>query len=351
MNRKKIIAVLLSLCLIFTVSPSFVYAQTDSTAENTATTQSTDTDIAEEAGVTPDSLIYPLEQMIESVQVALTFSDDGKAELLISFANERLAEARIMDEKNQQDLMRKVVQAYTRTINNANTCVQKLIEIEKAEAAEDTNTDETAVPTEKEAKINKIIDSIEVVQNDADEIVIKVTGTLPEEQAEQMQSVIKAQVQNTIAMKAYMVAKNAYVESAKEYAEAKNELEMAEKSGDEAAIQAAQEKVDAAKESKEEMKELKKEVKELKKEVREENKETLKDIIKHQHSKEWREDNKDKFNKEITDRPGFNKADKDNKDDNDDDDDDDDHRDYKSNKEDDRKSNKEDSSFNRMNKK
>jgi hypothetical protein len=327
MIHKKILVSILCVLLIIAVAPSYVFAETtsestvtgdvlastpdttvdpttvdptttdpatlDTTTTDPTATDSTETDptdeaaVEDEAGVTPDSWLYSIEQMIESVQVAVTFSDEGKAELLVEFANERLAEAEIMSEENQLDLMEQVLRAYSDTIKKANFQVQQIIE--NTEAAEGTETDgadnavneETvATPTEENTVISNLLASIELVQSDADKIVLKISGNLTEEQAEIMQNIIKAEVQNTIAMKAYVAAKVAYAEAVQEFAAAKAELGQARASGDEAAIAAALEKVAQAQAYKNDMQDLRKDVQKIKVETNKETKEALKEQAK-----------------------------------------------------------------------
>jgi len=267
-------------------------SESETTIDNetgTETGTETDEDLEEEAGITPDSWLYSIEQMIESVQLAVTFSAEGKAELLIEFADERLAEAQIMAEKEQQELVRKVIQAYTQTIKQANFQVQQVIEEQQGTTENNGNTaeeltevtEEVIAQTEEQTKrINSIIEKVEVVQSDAGKIVVKLSAYLPKEQAEQIQAVIKAEVQNTIAQKAYVAVKKNFVESAKLYAQAKNELALAKNSGDEAAIQAAMEKVRLAEQYKKDLKEVTKDVHDLQKEVKKDNKEIVKEARK-----------------------------------------------------------------------
>ncbi|XCH78704.1 MAG: DUF5667 domain-containing protein [Candidatus Dehalobacter alkaniphilus] len=354
MIHKKILVSILCVLLIIAVAPSCVFAETttgestvtgeilastpdtnvDPTALDPATTDSTPVDttttdpnvtdptetdptdeaaVEDEAGVTPDSWLYSLEQMIESVQVAVTFSDEGKAELLVEFANERLAEAEIMSEENQLDLMEQVLRAYSDTIKKANFQVQQIIEDTEgtetdgadnavdeetvATSTEETTTDETAtdetaaVDTEENTVISNLLASIELVQSDADKIVLKITGGLTEEQAEIMQNIIKAEVQNTIAMKAYVAAKVAYAEAVQEFAAAKAELGQARASGDEAAIAAALEKVTQAQAYKNDMQDLRKDVQKIKVETMKETKDILKEQA--QNMKDYKKANKD----------------------------------------------------------
>jgi len=336
MRLKKLFVPVLCFLVMFTFAPSLVFAETvtgeeavvsttetdittepttDTTTTDTTTTQTTttetttdttedtvaDTDeaVEEEAGVTPDNWLYSIEQMIESVQVSLTFSEEGKAELLIGFANERLAEAAVMSEEDKQDLVQQVLQVYSDTMKKANLQVQQIIDdteatTEDQENAEETTgetVDETAVVDEEAATtISSLIDSIETVQSNAEEIVIELTGGLTEEQADLMTSIITAEVQNTIALKAYVTAKQGFVESVQQFAQAKAELEQARISGDEAAILAAEAKVQEAEQYKNDMQDFRKDVHELKVDVMKENKEVLKE--QKEAVKEWKKDNK-----------------------------------------------------------
>ncbi|RJE47627.1 hemagglutinin [Dehalobacter sp. MCB1] len=327
MIHKKILVSILCVLLIIAVAPSCVFAETTTgestvtgeilastpnttvdptTVDPTATDPTDEAAVEDEAGVTPDSWLYSIEQMIENVQVAVTFSDEGKAELLVEFANERLAEAEIMSEENQLDLMEQVLRAYSDTIKKANFQVQQIIEdTEAAEgtetdgadnnavneeavatSTEETTTDETAtdetaaVDTEENTVISNLLASIELVQSDADKIVLKITGGLTEEQAEIMQNIIQAEVQNTIAIKAYVAAKEAYAEAVQEFTAAKAELGQARASGDEAAIAAALEKVGQAEQYKNDMQELRKDIQKIKVETNKETKEALKEQAK-----------------------------------------------------------------------
>ncbi|MDJ0306603.1 DUF5667 domain-containing protein [Dehalobacter sp.] len=294
---------------------------TTDTTTDTLTTDSTTMDLTgrasaeDEAGVTPDSWLYSIEQMIESVQVAVTFSNEGKAELLVEFANERLAEAEIMSEQNQLDLMKKALIAYSDTIKKANFQVQQMIEDTQAAEGRNTTatdatgddgtvttfTDETAVndtaekdtvaaDTEENTVISNLLASIELVQSDADKVVLKISGNLTEDQAEIMQNIIKAEVQNTIAIKAYVAAKKAYGDAVQQFAAAKAELGEARASGDEAAVAAALEKVEQAEQYKNDMQELRKDVQKIKVETNKETKEVLKEQT--QNIKEYKKANK-----------------------------------------------------------
>lgn len=57
-----------------------------------------------DAGVTPDSIVYPIDKAIESIQLTLTFTAEGKVILLTDISQERLEEAKVMAEENKDEL-------------------------------------------------------------------------------------------------------------------------------------------------------------------------------------------------------------------------------------------------------
>lgn len=75
LNYKKI----LSLFVIFLLSLNIVFAQSEP-----------------EAGITPDSFLWGLDIAIEKIALTMTFTDEEKALLKLTFANERLSEMKSM---------------------------------------------------------------------------------------------------------------------------------------------------------------------------------------------------------------------------------------------------------------
>lgn len=196
-------------------------APTASPTSNPSATPNPQTGAEQQAGITPDSPIYSLERLIESVQVALTFSTDSKAELLVSIANERLAEAEVMTEKNKQELVKKVMQAYTKTIDDAK---------EKIKEAVEDNKDVTAV-----------LQEVTIIEQTADKVVIKATGVIPQEYADELKTTITNQVKGTLAVQAYVIAKSGMADAKKKVELAKDDLKSAIASNDTAKVKAAQE--------------------------------------------------------------------------------------------------------------
>lgn len=247
---RKVIAVIVSLAFILTFGSAIVLAEETTATETTspgATPSSDQTDTQQEAGITPDDPLYFLDKMVESIQVALTFSSDGKAELLVSFANERLAEADIMTKENKQELFLKVMDTYLNTIKEANEKIE--------EAAQD------------EKDVTALLESISVTTDSAGQTVIKAVGVIPQESAESLKQAITDEVKKTIVVDAFSVAKTTFFDAKKQFGDAKEALKAAIASGDEAAIKAAEEELKQAEEYKDNMEAMKDQVEGYKEEV------------------------------------------------------------------------------------
>lgn len=65
-----------------------------------------------EPGVVPTSAFYQLDLLAEHIQVALTKNTEAKTNLHLKFAEERLAETKVMLERNKDELAQKGLDAY-----------------------------------------------------------------------------------------------------------------------------------------------------------------------------------------------------------------------------------------------
>jgi hypothetical protein len=216
------------------------------TATATATPAPT-TETGTTVTIAPDNILYSLKRLVESIQVALTFSPEGKAELLVTLADKRLAEAEMMSEQNKQELVEGVMKAYVETVEAAN---------EKLEQAAQDGKDVTAV-----------LEDIRIIELTADKLVIKATGVLPTESADALKALITDQVKETLAVQAFTIAKVDYKAAAAAVKVAEEELAAAEKTGGEALIKAATEKLQLALQTMEQAEKLKNEVEAYKEEI------------------------------------------------------------------------------------
>jgi len=72
-----------------------------------------------EAGVTPDSFLYSIDKLFEEINLKLASSTEDEAKLLIQYAQERLAETKVMIENNEEALITPTVTDYIDTLEAA----------------------------------------------------------------------------------------------------------------------------------------------------------------------------------------------------------------------------------------
>jgi hypothetical protein len=239
--KKKILTLMIA--TLFTVSGAAIQAKAEGqTSTTTATTSqvSTGTEVSykDEAGVTPDSILYPIDKLIDEVQVIFTFTDGSKVETLLSNAEERLGESEVMAEAGNKEGAEEALKAYTETITEVN---DKLDEVVKADAdSEDTDKDEEVVKLE-EATAEHQDSSIEILEDIKDEV--------GEDSEQILTKVIEMQIAKKAAVRAMVEARHELNDAKKEYNAAKVELKKAEKSGDEEAVKKAEEALKVSEEN------------------------------------------------------------------------------------------------------
>lgn len=131
--------------------------------------QTTDvqTDQTVEAGITPDSILYSADQLFEDLQLLLTTDPEKDAELLLKFAQERLAEAKEMTEEQKTEYVKAAMEDYIATLNQAE---EKVTEV----AADEGTTEEV-----KEELSQQLEDTATVDES--------IEGSLDTEQQEQLE--------------------------------------------------------------------------------------------------------------------------------------------------------------------
>jgi len=112
---KKLLAIVLTLCMVMSVSV-FADTTTPTTTEVIITTQ--------EPGITPDSLLYSLDKLMEKIQLALISDAVNEAETLAKIAQERLAESNAMAEKSEVELTQKALEEYKTNLTQAVTLIE-----------------------------------------------------------------------------------------------------------------------------------------------------------------------------------------------------------------------------------
>lgn len=145
----KLLSILLIIGLIFGTMPTIFAEEGTSTSDDY-----TSVDATVSAGITPDSILYVFDKLLENIQITLTIDEAKKTLLLMTISEERLAEAEYLiglaeieevDEDAWNLLMQSVVDDYRAKVDKA-------LEI----------TEELAYETDEETKIelDKIIEII-----------------------------------------------------------------------------------------------------------------------------------------------------------------------------------------------
>ncbi|WDC84567.1 DUF5667 domain-containing protein [Caloramator sp. mosi_1] len=84
-----------------------------------------------DAGITPDSILYPVDKLIDEVKISLTFDEEKKAEVTADVAEERLVEAQVMAEEGKEELVKTTVEEYQNKMNDAQEIVQNIVSEEQ----------------------------------------------------------------------------------------------------------------------------------------------------------------------------------------------------------------------------
>lgn len=192
-----------------------------------------------EAGLTPDKLMYPVEKLIENIQLILTYSDETKAELLIEFADERLAEAEVMNDKNENKLVEELMDTYVETITEANKKLESIVDDDKDKDAID------------------ISEKIAEVQSEVDRILTKISGKFPKDIEQGLKEKIYKEIKKTITVKIFVMAKENYIEAKRNYEIAVAEYTKVKTTGDKALIQKANQELKEARKNLNQLEQIK----------------------------------------------------------------------------------------------
>lgn len=191
-----------------------------------------DITLKDQAGITPDSILYPVDKAIDELSIALSFSDETKAEKIADVANERLGESEVMVEKGKQDLAEKTLKDYNQKMNEATQIAEKIIE-----SAGD-NADK-----EKIEKIKELQQKLEQKQQKSIEVLQKLQEKVNDNAKETITKIIELQIAQKEAVAILVQKRHELNEIKQQYEAAKEELQKALESGDQEAIAKAQQAV------------------------------------------------------------------------------------------------------------
>lgn len=140
---KKILAIFLAMTLLLSAqvfadentatttpptTPATVVQPTPEAQPASAETITVLATAAVQPGITPDSLLYGLDKLIERIQLSLITDSVAKAEELAKISQERLAESRAMLEKSDIELSQKALDEYKANLEQAVELVEAALE-------------------------------------------------------------------------------------------------------------------------------------------------------------------------------------------------------------------------------
>jgi len=218
-----------------------------STSEPTAepTSSTTDTTVS----IAPDSALYPLKLMLESISVSLTFDENNKAVLLVKYANRRLAEAEIMKSEDNVDLAKELVQECIDMLEEANSLVE--------------GSDEGQAELVKEI----LVDISETGEEVSISLQFMLAEGVDQEDIDKLLQQAEEEVVKTIVTNAFLTSKDNFFDAKEAFKLALEEYKRAKASGDADAIQTAYNALVAAEALKDELEAVKDEAEIIKDQV------------------------------------------------------------------------------------
>ena len=242
-----------------------------SAAENTISFE-------KEAGITPDSMLYPVDKLTDEVSVKLKSNEEEKVEILTKIAQERLGESEVMAKEGKQDLAQEALKEYEENMNEAVKVIDTIVKEAKKVDAKDALVDKTTELTdEKLAAIDQENNQTEELkeqlteqQEKSIEVLEQLQDTVSDNAKIKLEQVIEMQMAKKEAVAKLVEKRHEFNEQKKALNMAKVQLKKASKTGDEEAIKKAEEdyqlKLNSYNEANENMVEAKAQHKEVVKE-------------------------------------------------------------------------------------
>lgn len=185
--------------------------------------------LKDQAGITPDSILYPADKTVDSIKVALCFSDETKADRLSQIAQERLGESEVMVSKNKKDLADTALNDYQSNMDAAENKIQDAI-----------NNNQTIDNQDKLKRLECIESKITDKQKKSLDVLAALQNKVGDKAKDVVAKVIEMQTAKRDAILALRKERTVYNTTKKQCNEAKAAIEKAKKSGDETTIKAAE---------------------------------------------------------------------------------------------------------------
>lgn len=181
---KQLLSLFVALLLVFSIP--IVIAQEETAEEE-------DEEIAEEAGITPDSKLWGLERAMERISLALTFNRAAKAKKGLAHAKERLAEVQAMIAAKKIDAAERAKVEHGRALGRVKQEIEKIDEEPEEEIEEMLELENEA--EEEENKIGLL------------QARIKIKGELIEEQEAKIDALLESLKNNADELKTKIITK------------------------------------------------------------------------------------------------------------------------------------------------
>ncbi|WP_446896996.1 DUF5667 domain-containing protein [Clostridium sp. LBM24168] len=180
----------------------------------------------DQAGITPNKILYPADKLIDNIKIILCFSDDSKVNILLDIAEER---SELMLDEGNQNLANTAIDGYKNYMDRAESKIENSINNNQIKNNQDQFKKLEALENKFIDKDKKSIDVLAKLQNKAGDN----TKT-------KLEKIIEIQKLKRNAILAVKKERIIYNNARKQYIKAKITLKKSKKSGDEVAIKAAQ---------------------------------------------------------------------------------------------------------------
>ena len=197
----------------------------------------------DEAGITPDSLLYTIDKAVDDLRIVLASSTEKEATVITEIAEERLGESEVMAEEGEAALAEEALKEYSEKITEAIGMLQEVvnnIEVVAGETAEE-NTNE-----ELEQSITDLEKAIQEVQDKSLVVLDNLKEVIAEESVEAVEEVIEDQTTHKEAVAKFVAERHEFNAAKKALNMANVALKKVQKSGSEAEIKATQDKLTVA---------------------------------------------------------------------------------------------------------
>jgi hypothetical protein len=194
---------------------------------NTQTTQTTEATVSfkEDAGITPDSLLYTIDKAVDNLRILIATSDEKEAEVIADVAQERLGESEAMAEEGETELAEKALEEYNDKITEAVDKLQSVVNNTEA-------TSEDKVDEKLEQSIADLEKAIQEVQEKSLVVLSGLQKVIAKEAADTVEKIIEEQTAHKEAVSAFVKERHEFNVVKKDLNMAKVSLKKLEKSED-----------------------------------------------------------------------------------------------------------------------